>query len=277
MQAAYENTGCNERNLYSSTNTIPAISSLKFCTKSETSMLFLHGIRDAFPIGLGYFAVSFSLGIAASMAGLNWIQGMFLSLLNNASAGEYAGISAIRDGPSYLAIALLIFTANARYLLMSCALSQKLSPSLPLHHRMLIAFDITDELFGLAIARPGYAEPAYMYGAYLMGMISWAGGTVGGVLAGNVLPAIVVTALSASIYGMFLAIIMPPAKKNRTVLFVVLSGFLLSSICSVLPIISGISESVRIILLTLFIAGTAAILHPVSDEKSSQSTAENAA
>lgn len=201
------------------------------------------------------------------MAGLNWIQGMFLSLLNNASAGEYAGISAIRDGSSYLAIALLIFTANARYLLMSCALSQKLSPSLPLHHRMLIAFDITDELFGLAIARPGYAEPAYMYGAYLMGMISWAGGTVGGVLAGNVLPAIVVTALSASIYGMFLAIIMPPAKKNRTVLFVVLSGFLLSSICSVLPIISGISESVRIILLTLFIAGTAAILHPVSDEK----------
>ena len=114
-----------------------------------------NGMRDGVPIGLGYFAVSFSLGIAAKNAGLTPFQGFLASLLCNASAGEYAGFTLIAAGATYLELAIVTLIANARYLLMSCAMSQRLDPAMPGFHRPLMAFHITDELFGIAIARPG--------------------------------------------------------------------------------------------------------------------------
>ena len=114
---------------------------------------------------LGYFAVSFSLGIAARNAGLTPIQGFFASLFNNASAGEYAAFSLIAAGATYLEVAIITLIANARYLLMSCALAQKFAPGTPFFHRLIIGYDVTDELFGITIARPGYLNPFYTYGA----------------------------------------------------------------------------------------------------------------
>ena len=205
---------------------------------------FLAGVRDGVPIGLGYLAVAFSLGIAARSAGLNAFQGFLISLLNNASAGEYAAFTVIAADSGFVEMALITLITNARYLLMSCSLSQKFSPDTPLYHRLLVGYDVTDELFG----------------------IGWAIGTALGVTAGSILPARVVSALSVALFGMFLAIIIPPSKKNPVVLGCVCVSFAASWLCSVLPLTSGLSEGTRTILLTILIASAAAALFPVKDE-----------
>ena len=229
------------------------------------SRVLLAGIRDGLPIGLGYLAVSFSLGIAARNAGLNAFQGFLISLLNNASAGEYAAFTVIAADSGFLEMALITLITNARYLLMSCSLSQKFSPDTPLIHRLLVGYDVTDELFGIAIARPGYLDPLYSYGAFIPAIPGWALGTALGVTAGSVLPARVVSALSVALFGMFLAIIVPPARKNRAVLLCVLVSFVLSGLCAVLPVVKALSEGMRTILLTIVIASAAALLFPVAD------------
>ena len=133
---------------------------------NETNaQVFRKGMKDAIPIGLGYLAVAFSLGIAARNAGMNAFQGFLMSMLNNASAGEYAGITVIAANSPYVEMAIVTLITNARYLLMSCAIGQRLTPGLSFGHRLLMGFDITDELFGIAIARPGYLHPWYTYGA----------------------------------------------------------------------------------------------------------------
>ena len=149
--------------------------------------VFCEGIRDGVPIALGYFAVSFSLGIAARKAGFTPFQGFLASLLNNASAGEYAAFALIMSGASYFQVAVITLIANARYLLMSCALAQRFAPGTPFWHRLVIGYDVTDELFGITIARPGSLNPCYTYGAILLAAPAWAIGTALGIIAGNLL------------------------------------------------------------------------------------------
>lgn len=238
------------------------------------SKIFLKGMKDGAPIGLGYFAVSFSIGITAKNTGLNALQGFFLSLLNNASAGEVAGLSSIAAKTSLITLAAVMLVTNARYLLMSCALSQKFSPDTPFYHRLLIAFDITDEIFGIGISYPGYLQPAYMYGAFLTTIPMWAAGTVLGIVVGNILPQVVVNALSVAIYGMFLAVVIPPCRKNKVITGVVISSFVLSYISKYIPVLSKASESIRVIILTLIISGTAALLFPIKDSKEEETANE---
>ena len=138
---------------------------------------FRDGARDGVPIALGYFAVSFSLGIVARNVGMTPFQVMITSALCNASAGEYAGFTMIAAGAAYIEMAIVTLIANARYLLMSCAMSQRMDPDMPFFHRLLMAFDITDELFGITIARPGCLNPWYMYGAIALALPGWAVGT----------------------------------------------------------------------------------------------------
>lgn len=225
------------------------------------------GIRDGIPIGLGYLAVSFSLGVAARNAGLSAFQGFLVSLLNNASAGEYAGFTVIAANGAYFEIFLMTLIANARYLLMSCALSQKFSPDTPLIHRIFVGYDVTDEIFGITIARPGMLDPFYSYGAILIAAPAWAGGTALGVIAGNLLPARAVSALSVALFGMFLAVIIPPARKNRVIALFVLVSFAASFAATYLPLISQLSGGTRTIILTVLISAIAAILFPVNEEE----------
>ena len=235
-------------------------------TKAAHSNLFLAGLRDGLPIGLGYFAVSFAVGIMAAKAGLTVFQGFLMSLLTNASAGEYAGLQVILEDAGYLAMIGATLVASARYFLMSFALSQHLRPELPVRHRLLIAFDLTDEIFGATIARPGYAEPKYIYALFILPLIGWSSGTALGIAIGSVLPASVVTALSVSLYGMFLAIIIPPARKNKAVAIAVVSAFALSFAASRLPYVSGLSSSLRTIALTVVITTVIALVFPVKDD-----------
>lgn len=231
------------------------------------SKVLKEGIRDGIPIGLGYLAVSFSLGVAARSAGLTAFQGFLASLLNNASAGEYAGFTVIAANGPYIEMVLMTLIANARYLLMSCALSQRFSPSTPLYHRLLVGYDITDEIFGVTIARPGYIDPFYTYGVILVAAPCWAGGTALGVIAGNLLPVRAVSALSVALFGMFLAVIIPPARKNRIVAIFVCISFAASFTAARLPLLSQLSDGTRTIILTVVISGIAAALFPVNQEE----------
>ena len=229
--------------------------------------VFCEGMRDGVPIALGYFAVSFSLGIAARNAGLTPIQGFFASLFNNASAGEYAAFSLIAAGATYLEVAIITLIANARYLLMSCALAQKFAPGTPFFHRLIIGYDVTDELFGITIARPGYLNPFYTYGAIALAAPAWAMGTALGIIAGNLLPVRVVSALSVGLYGMFLAVIIPAARKSKVILGVVAVSMGVSLLLASIPLFAQLAEGTRIILITVGISAGAALLFPVKEEK----------
>lgn len=231
----------------------------------SNQVCFRRGMRDGMPIALGYFAVAFTLGIAAKNAGFSAVQAMVESLTNNASAGEYAVFSLAAAGAGYWEVAVMTLVANARYLLMSCSLSQKLSPDTPLYHRMLIAFDVTDEIFGTSIAFPGRLNPWYTYGAVAVAIPGWGLGTFLGVIVGNVLPLRLVSALSVGLYGMFLAIIVPPARKDRVVLGLVLLSFAASLAAARWSLLAGISSGIKTILLTVVISLLAAVLFPLKD------------
>ena len=227
---------------------------------------FLEGLRDGIPIGLGYFAVSFSLGIFAKKVGFNAFQGFLASLLNLASAGEYALFDCAAAGAGILETSFVTLVVNARYMLMGCALSQKFSRDTPFFHRFLVGFPLSDELFGIAISRPSPLAPEYSYGAFLFAVPCWSFGTAAGVLAGNVLPDFVVNALSVSLYGMFLAIIVPSAKKDKVLSLAVLSSFALSFLFSVLPLLKSMSSGMKTIILTVLISAVLAKIKPVYDD-----------
>ncbi len=229
---------------------------------------FLNGMQDGIPIALGYFAVSFSLGIAARNVGLSPAQGFLASALCNASAGEYALFTLIGANAAYWEVALVTLITNARYFLMSCALSQRFSPSTPFFHRLLIGNFITDEFFGIAVAREGDLKPAYYYGAVAVASPCWAVGTALGIRLGLLLSARVVSALSVALYGMFLAIIIPPAKKELSVACCVLAGFACSWAFGAIPALAAISTGTRTILLTVGISAAAALLFPIREEES---------
>ncbi|MCI2106881.1 MAG: AzlC family ABC transporter permease [Intestinimonas sp.] len=226
---------------------------------------FRNGVRDGMPIALGYLAVSFTLGIAAKNIGLTPFQAMLASLTNNASAGEFAGFTLIAAGASYWELAVMTLITNARYLLMSCSLSQKLDPETPLVHRMLIGYDVTDEIFGISIAVPDKLNPCYNYGAMAVALPGWALGTLLGAVMGNVLPVRVVSALSVGLYGMFIAIIIPPSRQNRVIGVLVALSMAASWLVSSISLLNVISPGMRIILLTVLIAGAAAVLFPVKE------------
>ena len=233
----------------------------------KNKICFKKGLRDGMPIALGYFAVAFTLGIAARNAGFTAIQAAASSLLNHASAGEYAVISLAAAGGTCWEMAIMALVANARYLLMSTALSQKLAPDAPLRHRLMVGFGITDEIFGVSIAFPGHLNPWYTYGAMLISILGWSLGSGLGVVVGNILPLRLVSALSVGLYGMFIAIIVPPARKNKVILSLVLTSFAASFLVSRWTLLAGISSGMKTILLTVVIALAAAVLFPVKSEE----------
>ena len=232
---------------------------------TKTKSVFLEGVRDGIPIALGYFAVSFSLGIAAKSVGITAFQGAIASLLCMASAGQYALFSLIGAVASLWEVAIVTLITNARYFLMSCALSQKIDPGMKNYHRFLVGAVVTDEIFGITVARPGYLDPRYNYGAMAVTMPGWAIGTALGIIMGTLLPARLVSALSVALFGMFIAVFIPPAKKDRVIMGCVAVSFAAALLFDIVPFLAAISEGTRIILLTVIISAAAAALFPVKE------------
>ena len=227
---------------------------------------FTRGLRTGIPISLGYLAVSFTMGITAKNAGLTAFQATLTSLLVNASAGQYAAFTMMAANSGFLELAIMEAVTNARYILMSCALSQKLPSTAKLWQRMTIGFNVNDEIFGMAIAEPDKLNPYYYYGMMAIAMPGWALGTFLGTSVGNILPASAVSALSVGLYGMFLAVIIPASKKSKIILGVVIVSMAASFAMEVIPLFAAIASGTRTIILTVVIASAAAILFPVKEE-----------
>ena len=234
-------------------------------------MNFKRGIQDGIPIGLGYFAVSFTFGMMAVSGGLTAWQAVLISLTNLTSAGQFAGLGIIVAGGSMWEMALTQLVINLRYCLMSFSLSQKLEKNISTGHRLAVAFGVTDEIFGVSASQEGRLSPWYNYGVMSMAIPGWTLGTLVGAVLGNVLPGFLVSALNVAIYGMFLAVIIPPAKKNKSVLGVVIGAMAISTVFAVVPVLNKVSSGFVIIITTLIVAGLAAHLSPIPEEKEAES------
>lgn len=225
---------------------------------------FKTGLKDGIPIGLGYLSVSFTFGIMAASYGIPFGYTLLISMTNLTSAGQLAGIGIIHAGGGYAEMALTQLIINLRYALMSLSLSQKLDQKFNLFHRLAVSFGITDEIFAVAAAKDGDVSPKYMYGLITIPYIGWAAGTALGSLAGSLLPEILRNALGIALYGMFVAIVVPPAKKRPKLLAVIAIAVGLSCLIRYLPALSFISDGFSIIICTIVAATVGAILFPVA-------------
>lgn len=228
---------------------------------------FKEGMRDGIPIALGYLAVSFTFGMMAVKDHIGILQAVIISLTNVTSAGQFAGLDIIVAGGSLIEMALTQLIINLRYSLMSISLSQKLQKGTGTGKRLLLAYSVTDEIFGVSAARKGKLNIFYSYGAITVAVPGWVLGTALGAISGSIMPAFLMSAFSVAIYGMFLAIIIPPAKEDKAVLGVVLAAMALASAFAYVPGMKKISSGFAIIIVTLLVSAIAAILHPHVEEE----------
>ena len=224
------------------------------------------GLLDGIPIALGYLSVSFSFGIAAVVGGLSPLSAVLISLTNLTSAGQMAGLGIILGAGPFLEMVMTQFIINIRYFLMSLSLSQRLSPAFTLRHRLLAAFGITDEIFGVAASQKEPLLPRYMYGLILFPLIGWTLGTLLGAIAGNILPNDVRSALGIAIYGMFVAIVVPPAKRDRGVAVGVLIAIFISCLLAYCPLFSFVTSGFSIIISAVAAAAIASAIFPIAED-----------
>ena len=228
--------------------------------------LFVKGVRHGMPIALGYLSVSFAFGIQAVGLGMSPLQAVLISMTNVTSAGQLAGIEQIARLAALVEVALTQLTINLRYALMSLSLSQKLDGTMGTLQRMVFAFCNTDEIFAVASSQPGKVGRDYLYGLMLSPWIGWSLGTLLGAVAGTLLPMFFRTALGIAIYGMFLAIILPPAREKKSVRGVVLLSAALSVLFRYVPGLSRVPAGYVIILCAVAAACVGAALYPVEEE-----------
>ena len=227
---------------------------------------FKNGIKDGLPICIGYFSVAVAFGIFAVAGGLTPGEAVLISAANVTSAGQLAAVPVMLSGGSLLELALSQFIINLRYSLMSIMLSQKLDASVRLRDRFVIAFVNTDEVFAVSSAKPAVGR-RYMYGLILTPVLGWTAGTAVGALAGSILPALLISALGVAIYGMFIAIVVPPARENKPVLFCVLLAAALSCAFRYLPLLSEVPSGFVVIICAVLAAAAAAARFPLPEEE----------
>lgn len=223
---------------------------------------FIKGLSHGIPICLGYFSVSFGFGILAVKSGLQAIDAILISLTNLTSAGQAAGVGIIAAAGTLLEMAITQFVINLRYSLMGLTLSQKLSDKFTTIHRLIASFGITDEIFAVAVSQKDKLVPSYMYGLILISASGWVGGTAAGAVAGLALPASLTAAMGILLYGMFIAIIIPAARKCKKDLIVILLAAAFSAVFKYL--LPGVSFGFAIIISAILAAVIGALLFPIN-------------
>ena len=231
---------------------------------------FLEGIRDGLPICMGYFSVSMAFGLTAVMSGIPIGAAVMISLTNLTSAGQFAGMSILGAGGSLLEIGVTTLIINLRYFLMSISLSQKVEQKMSIKERLGVSFGITDEIFAVSMQRDHEVTSAYMAGLIITPVLGWTSGTFVGAAATSFMPEILSNALGIALYGMFIAVIVPPAREQKNVLFAVALAIAASVVCKYIPVIKNLSGGWTIILITMVVCVIAASLFPVEESEEEQ-------
>lgn len=226
---------------------------------------FIHGIKRGMPIAIGYIPVSFTFGLMVVSGGLPVWMAVFISLTNLTSAGQFAGTNLIISGAGFLEITLTTFVINIRYMLMSLSLSQRIDKSMPLGERLITAFGITDETFAVSSTEAGILTYSYLLGLMIGPIIGWSTGTLLGALISSTLAESLSSAMGIALYGMFIAIIIPPAKKSKAVVTVILISVAIACILRYIPLFSIISSGFRVIIATILGAAIGAVLFPIKE------------
>ena len=231
---------------------------------------YKRGVQTGLPVGMGYFSVSFGFGAMAVAQGLNALNATLISATNLTSAGQFAGLTLIVAMGTLWEMVMTQIVINSRYSLMSLALSQRMGERIGFLPRLLIAFFNTDEIFALAMARPEPLTVPFLLGLGTLPFFGWTGGTLMGALAGSVLPADIRAALGVMLYGMFIAIVVPPAKKDKAVLVTVILALIFSCLFSWVEALKAVSAGISIVICTVGAAVIAAIFFPVPEEETVQ-------
>ena len=227
---------------------------------------YLKGLSNGLPIGIGYLSVSFAFGIFAIANGLSSLEAVLISMTNLTSAGQLAAVPIIAGGGAFIEIIVSQLIINLRYALMSISLSQKLHKNTKLYERLIIAFGNTDEIFAVAISNPNEVTSAYMYGLITSPFLGWSLGTLIGAVAGNILPAIITSALGVAIYGMFVAIVVPVVKKEKNTALCVLLAVALSCAFKYIKPLSVVPSGFVIIICAVTASIIFAIAAPIKTE-----------
>lgn len=232
---------------------------------------FKEALRDGLPIGLGYFAVSFAFGIMAVGMGLSITEAVLISMLNMTSAGQLAALPIITGGGSLIELALTQAVINSRYSLMSVSMSQRFGKDIKIRHRFIHAFNLTDEMFAVAISKSGELHRGFLTSLLILPYLGWTLGTLIGAVAGNILPAIVITALSVAMYAMFIAIFVPAMRQSLPVSLLVAASIALSALFYYLPALSQIPDGFVIISVAVVCSLLFALLAPIKDGENEDS------
>ena len=225
------------------------------------------GVNRGLPVGVGYFSVSFGFGAMAAAQGIRALDATLISMTNLTSAGQFAGLTLILAAATLWELILTQLVINSRYALMSLALSQKMGQRIGVLPRLFIAFFNTDEIFALAMAEKGPLTVPFMLGLGTTPILGWTAGTLCGALAGSVLPASIRVALGVMLYGMFIAIVVPPARQEKPVLITVILALILSCLFTWVPGLKEVSAGISIVICTVAAAAICAWLHPIEDEE----------
>ena len=225
------------------------------------------GVQRGLPVGVGYFSVSFGFGAMAAAQGIKALDAALISVTNLTSAGQFAGLTLIIAAAGLWEMILTQIVINSRYALMSLALSQKMGEKIGIIPRLFIAFFNTDEIFALAMAEKNPLTVPFMLGLGLTPILGWTGGTLLGALAGSVLPLAVRTALGVMLYGMFIAIVVPPARQEKPVLVTVVLALVFSCLFTWVPGLKDVSAGIAIVICTVAAAGVCAWLFPIAEEE----------
>lgn len=225
------------------------------------------GVKEGLPVGLGYFSVSFGFGAMAAAQGIHALDAALISITNVTSAGQFAGLTLIVAAATLWEMVLTMLVINSRYALMSLALSQRMGQRIGFLPRLLIAFTNTDEIFALAMARKEPLTVPYLLGLGLLPVIGWTSGTLCGALAGSVLPESIRAALGVMLYGMFIAIVVPPAKKEREILAAVVLALVFSCLFTWMPGLKTVTAGLSIVICTVGAAALCALVFPIGDEE----------
>ncbi len=201
------------------------------------------------------------------LAGMPLWAAVLISLTNLTSAGQFAGANLMLAGGNMMELGLTTLVINIRYFLMSLSVSQKVERKMSMKERLAVSFGITDEIFAVSMQHKGELSTPYMAGLIITPILGWTGGTLAGGAATSVMPEALSSALGIALYGMFIAVIVPPAREERSVLFTVILAILASLAFTYLPGLRNLGSGWSIIIITIAVSAVAAWLFPRKPEE----------